>query len=244
MILTCPSCSTRYFADGANLGPKGRTVRCAACGHTWRASEADAKPPAVEDDVAEADIEADLDADLEASAPSVETAPKPPERPLVPGVPNVRASLVAWGAVGVLALTVMTLAVVFRVEVVRLWPRTAAAYAFAGFTVTAEGLVFDELVAEPGYTDGEPTLTISALVRNTSERNRPVPDVRVSLMDEEGEEVFGWVVSLSVDSLAPREAARFTALLAQPPADARDVELRFARRDRADAVPAATERVP
>jgi len=240
MILTCPSCSTRYFADGANLGQKGRAVRCAACSHTWHAREDDATIPSTDADVEEDDFDTELDGELGVVAPPV-GAPKAAERPLVPGVPNVRASLVAWGAVGALALVVMTLAVVFRVEVVRLWPRTATAYAAAGFQVTAEGLVFENVLAEPGYADGEPTLTVTADVRNTSERDRPVPQVRISLMDDDGEEVFGWVVSLRVDELSPRQTARFTAVLAQPPADARDLELRFMRRVRTDAVPAETE---
>jgi len=217
-------------------------VRCAACSHTWHAREDDATTPSTDADAEEDDFDTELDGELEVVAPPAE-APKAETRPLVPGVPNVRASLVAWAAVGVLALVVMTLSVVFRVEVVRLWPRTAAAYAAAGFTVTAEGLVFENVLAEPGYADGEPTLTVTADVRNTSERDRPVPDVRISLMDDEGEEVFGWVVSLSVDALSPRQAARFTAVLAQPPADARDLELRFMRRERVGAVPAATELV-
>src|SRR5665213_2124431 len=57
MILTCPECATSYFADDSSIGA-GRTVRCAACGNTWRAEPdpqpeeptAVAEPAATEDD--------------------------------------------------------------------------------------------------------------------------------------------------------------------------------------------------
>lgn len=35
MIITCPSCSTRYPVDAASFAPSGRKVRCAKCGHNW-----------------------------------------------------------------------------------------------------------------------------------------------------------------------------------------------------------------
>ena len=59
--------------------------------------------------------------------------------------------MILWSVAGAGVLALMALAVVFRVEVVRAWPRTASAYAAAGFTVTAEGLVFENIAAEPGY---------------------------------------------------------------------------------------------
>jgi predicted Zn finger-like uncharacterized protein len=35
MILTCPSCATRYQADASKFPAAGRSVRCAKCSHVW-----------------------------------------------------------------------------------------------------------------------------------------------------------------------------------------------------------------
>lgn len=35
MIVTCPSCDTRFSVPQSALGPRGRTLRCARCGHKW-----------------------------------------------------------------------------------------------------------------------------------------------------------------------------------------------------------------
>ena len=44
MILTCPSCDTRYSVDGTKFPSQGRTVRCAKCGHSWH-QDAEAPEP-------------------------------------------------------------------------------------------------------------------------------------------------------------------------------------------------------
>src|ERR1041385_3844871 len=49
MILTCPSCDTRYSVDAAKFPAAGRNVRCAKCGHSWhQAGEAPALEPGQE----------------------------------------------------------------------------------------------------------------------------------------------------------------------------------------------------
>lgn len=35
MIISCPACSARYAVDATKIGPRGRTVKCAKCAHTW-----------------------------------------------------------------------------------------------------------------------------------------------------------------------------------------------------------------
>src|SRR3990167_3076256 len=35
MIITCPSCATRYDVDDRRFSPDGRSVRCAECDESW-----------------------------------------------------------------------------------------------------------------------------------------------------------------------------------------------------------------
>ncbi|MGB5950283.1 MAG: DUF3426 domain-containing protein [Parvibaculum sp.] len=76
MIITCPSCSTRYPVDAASFAPSGRKVRCARCGHSWHQAPPTDLPrkgePAVEDDIGFADAAA---AAGEAEAPVAEPLP-------------------------------------------------------------------------------------------------------------------------------------------------------------------------
>ena len=35
MIITCPSCKTKYSVDSISLKPKGKNVQCANCNNVW-----------------------------------------------------------------------------------------------------------------------------------------------------------------------------------------------------------------
>lgn len=48
MILTCPSCETRFHVEPDALLPNGRTVRCGKCAHTWKEMPPDDIPKRVE----------------------------------------------------------------------------------------------------------------------------------------------------------------------------------------------------
>ena len=55
MILTCPKCATRFFADEKAIGTAGRRVKCDACGEIWSSAGADdaadlSSPTAPEED--------------------------------------------------------------------------------------------------------------------------------------------------------------------------------------------------
>ncbi|GEO81985.1 DUF3426 domain-containing protein [Pararhodospirillum oryzae] len=65
MIITCPSCAAKFNLPESALGSKGRTLRCAKCGHTWH------HPPAGADDF-------DDDPDPFAAPPPARPQPAPP----------------------------------------------------------------------------------------------------------------------------------------------------------------------
>jgi predicted Zn finger-like uncharacterized protein len=89
MIITCPSCSTRYPVEAASFAPSGRKVRCAKCGHSWHQAPPTDLPRKGEEEDAEAGT-ADIDAAANGEAAPEPAAPPepvsavapPPQKPL------------------------------------------------------------------------------------------------------------------------------------------------------------------
>ena len=57
MILTCPACHTSYTVKDGAIPPQGRTVRCAACKHSWH--QVGAEEPGAEAAVSAAPVASD-----------------------------------------------------------------------------------------------------------------------------------------------------------------------------------------
>jgi predicted Zn finger-like uncharacterized protein len=155
MILTCPKCATRYLVDDGEMRPEGRKVKCGACGEEWRVSatgEVDppitpvAAVPAVGDSAPEAPAAPVFEVvGQETSAREAQGAAPPALESLF--VAPITTDSKPAGSKGSsllsnLLLVVVILAVLavaafaFRMEIVRLAPKTAPIYSALGIPIT------------------------------------------------------------------------------------------------------------
>jgi predicted Zn finger-like uncharacterized protein len=137
-------------------------------------------------------------------------------KPLV-GLPTFCA---AMGAL-VLAL------VIWRVDVVRLLPQTATFYKMVGLEVNLRGLMFKDVKISTETVEGKPVLVIEGMI--TGEARKPVelPRLRFSVRDAQGAEIYAWNAVLEQTVLKPGERAWFKSRLASPPAEGRNIDIRF-----------------
>jgi predicted Zn finger-like uncharacterized protein len=229
MILTCPECATGYFVDDGAIGPAGRLVRCKNCGAQWRATADHAPlelhpepspttPPARSEPQAEPLSGKDLPKTYRAHV----TNRQQMRRAAVSGI--------VWAGIGAAFLLVLGGAALLRVDIVRIWPRTAAAYAAVGLPVNPIGLVIEQVRAQQVLQDGHAALAVSGVIRNVEDRNVTAPPLRITLLDAEGHAVGG-KLAVPTNADVPRSGVRhFMVTVLDPPTSTANLMVAFDRR--------------
>ena len=214
MILTCPECATSYFVDDARIRPQGRRVKCTSCRHRWTARL----------DGQEIDPLDDL---MVEPAPPPEIFPEPAPDPLPPEVDpeddlvvegpdpaalrrqayraeskssaksEGRSVAVLWAGTAAAVAALVAGVVVFRSEVVRLWPQSSAAFAGVGLDVAGAGLVIEGVKGRAVMVDGQPALEVTGELRNARDAAAVAPPLRVSLLDRRGKPVAAALATAS-----------------------------------------------
>jgi len=132
---------------------------------------------------------------------------------------------------GILALALLdTILVGWRSDVVRALPQTASFYSLLGLSVNLRGLVFDNVATVTEQHEGVPILVVEGNVVNTTRKNEDVPRLKFILRNAAQHEIYSWTAVPVRASLQPGEGVGFRTRLASPPADARDVVVRFVNR--------------
>jgi predicted Zn finger-like uncharacterized protein len=235
MILTCPSCDTRYSVDGAKFPAAGRTVRCAKCGHSWHQpgeSEAVAEPAPPEAAPAPPPTEAPASdpfpinpSPTRAFAPTAVSAAEP-RSPMGPKL----AVVAGWAGLIAVVLLIAVSAVRYRQDIAVIWPQSAGVYSSLGLKVNASGIDFRQVDYRRETEDGQVVLAVSGMIVNAGSRQLTVPQtVRVTLSDVNNHEVYHWTFKPNATVLGPGQSVPFMTRLSSPPAAARHLEVRFAK---------------
>jgi predicted Zn finger-like uncharacterized protein len=241
MILTCPSCGTRYSVDGSKFPSQGRTVRCAKCGHSWHqaaeAAEAVTEPEVVRDTPpvvpppeAPPGPVPDPVPEPVAASPTRAYAPAAAvEQPRTPLGPKL-AVVAGWIGLIVVVLLIGASAVRYRQDIAVIWPQSAGVYSSLGLKVNASGIDFQAVTYKREIEDGQTVLSVSGTIVNTGSRELPVPQtVRVTLSDTGNRELYHWTFKPTATVLKAGQSVPFTTRLSSPPAAARHLEVRFAK---------------
>lgn len=248
MILTCPSCDTRYSVDGAKFPAAGRNVRCAKCGHSWhQAGETPEPGPQQQQSLGQqsAPLSAVVSAAAEAAPAAADFAPHSgedvlspardfgpasvEEKPRAPLAPRL-AVVAGWVGLIVVVLSIGFAAVRYRQDIATIWPQSAGVYSSLGLHVNASGIDFRQVEYRRETEDGQVVLAVTGQIVNAAPRELTVPQtVRVTLSDANNHELYHWTFKPSAQVLGPGQSVKFMTRLASPPAAARHLEVRFAK---------------
>ena len=209
-------------------------MRCSSCGASWRVEP----PQPLELTV---DPEAGAIA-AEPASPDEELFSKPPSE--LPGdrlpkafraraqadrrVKEAAVQGAVWAGMGGALALVLVAAVVFRADVVRLWPRAAGAYAAVRLPVNPVGLTIEDVHARPSLQDGHPALIVSGAVRNIRTQALLSPPLKVVLSDKDGRALLTRTAEPPDGPVPPGQSRRFSLNMVDPPTGAARVDIDFA----------------
>lgn len=232
MILTCPSCRTRYQADGARFVPSGKNVRCAKCGQVWFQPAPEQAPAPESDPAAAASGEPEEDTglgDLAAAdfSPADEKSAPPVDRRWPPA-----AQIAGWAALILMIVGIGWCAVQFRETIAKVWPESSSLYAALGMPVNVRGMALVNIAYQQDFENGQPVLSVTGKVVNISNHELPVPELRVVLSDDAEHELYRWFFDVGVSTLKAGAESAFVTRLSSPPPEARNLNISFAEPDR------------
>lgn len=243
MILTCPACATSYFVDDAQIGSEGRTVRCASCGERWLAKlpqEDGAPAPVVSDEDrvesaatrrAQRQKEAQEAAQEVAQAATAATD----DGPIIFAAqtrsrkkPALKISpMVITAAMAAVLVASIAAAVVMRVDVVRIWPQSASAFALVGLAPNPTGLALEGIKADRILKDGQAALSVTGAIRNVSNSALIAPPLRITLTDPAGKTLAVQIAKPDGVTIPVGAVRYFAVSIIDPPALARDMDVDF-----------------
>lgn len=120
--------------------------------------------------------------------------------------------------------------VAWRNQVVQFVPQAASLFKAIGLTVNLRGLAIENVKTMREVQDGVMVLIVEGTVANVVNRPVEVPRLRFALRSPAGLEIYAWTAMTGRTVLGAGESTGFRTRLASPPADGREVVIRFFHR--------------
>ncbi len=242
----CSRCRTAWFAAPASVVPEPVMADPIAAGVAGQEGLASVAPPAVQPEVVtwEDTVVVEIDAspplapgDLRGAEspvrkPPGHDEPAAPRRPTMlrrtqPKKEQGRSRLTA---VTVILAAVVVGAIASRSTVVRAVPDLAGLYAAVGLPVNLRGLEFKGIKTTREMQDGISVLVIEGEVVNITGHPVELPRLRLGVLGPDNRELYSWTAVLPRSILSDGEKISFRSRLASPPAEGREVLVRFLNR--------------
>ncbi|BCJ89555.1 hypothetical protein IZ6_02900 [Terrihabitans soli] len=116
---------------------------------------------------------------------------------------------------------------IWRDTVVSYVPDLAGLYSLVGLPVNLRGLEFRDMETVETTDDGIPQLIVRGTIENVTEDKVAVPRLRLAVRGISGREIFVWTAVPAKPELNAGESLPFLAQLASPPAEGREIAVRF-----------------
>jgi hypothetical protein len=175
--------------------------------------EHEAPPAAAQSNARQEDIESHAARRRRIAARKKRGQIKPGLAILILGLAALLGSLIAW-----------------RGQVVRFVPQSAKLFNAIGLGVNLRGLAIENVKTMREVQDGVMVLIVEGAVANVVNRAVDVPRLRFALRNPAGLEIYAWTSVTGRTVLGPGESTSFRTRLASPPADGREVVVRFFHR--------------
>ena len=187
-------------------------------------------PPLAQDEVASADWAVAAQDDAPAARPT--SGRRSSSRKFAFGSGPAKSLSFRFSApIAIAAMAALVLAlVVWRNDVVRLLPQTAAFFQFAGLGVNLRGLAFEDVHVSTETVGGSKVFVIEGAIKPTTGKAMEIPRLRFVVQDARGADIYAWNAVVDQAVVKPGEKVAFRSRLAAPPADAHSVVVRFFHR--------------
>ena len=224
MILSCPSCKTRYVVPDSAIGPTGRKVRCASCRFSWVQDPApldlkDAAPPAPASAAPQHRDEPPPPPQWREPEPEPESEQAVYEEPARP-----RRN---WARIGTIAAIVAAVLMLGAVAAIWLFGLPDLGRRFDFPVGAANALDIHGQVARRRLESGNELLALHGEISNQTDEVQHVPQIRAELKDGEGRIVYTWSIAPPVRELQARGRVAFDSGQMDVPQGGRTLSLSF-----------------